>query len=139
MKIHDYLFNFSSELEAQSELSDWTYKDEVTGQTRWKPKKTGSGILPVSIVAAEAIISPEDDEVVLTPTIFAPGFWLVISSMEVDDEIYNMANCVQETNRPEAPTPVSKTIIRTKLQSEQYASFVRVDPVFSGASYIWGK
>jgi len=128
----DYLFKFTDEAEAKDVLASWL--DE---EGNWEASREHAGVLPTQIVRSDAVANEEGE--IVTPREVDPAFWLVISLAERDAEIYAVPQCLQETQRPETtPLPVSATILQTKLSPESYSSFLRVDPTFAGAAYIWG-
>lgn len=125
--MYDYLFNFADEAAAKSALPDWLDADG-----NWTPK-THCGVLPTSIVAQEATYDEEGNQ--LTPRMDIPGYWLVISTPEVNEALYALA--VQESLAPVVPTYYRDCVTRTKLGADDYAAFVRPDPVWSGSEYRW--
>lgn len=129
--MYDYLFRFTDEQEARTVLAEWTVEEN-----RWFAVRALSGIMVTNIVAQQAVV--DVDGALITPRVIIPGYWVVISLSEVDDTLYDIVQCVQETSRPEIPTPVAQTIRRTKLTAENYAAFRNPDPVYAGALYIWG-
>jgi len=122
--MYDYLFKFDTEAEAIEALPDWH-----NTESGWD----GSSVIPISIIAQKEIWVGEK---LVQPRIDVPGYWMVIAVPDRDDDLYALA--VQETLRPDTPTPFRDCITRTKLDDEDYAAFQDVDPVFAGAAYVFG-
>lgn len=127
--MYDYLFSFPDEATAKAALPDWLDADG-----NWTPK-THCGVLPTSIIMQEATYDEEGNQ--LTPRVDVPGYWLVISTSEVDDDLYALA--VQESLAPVVPTYYRDCITRTKLGDDDYAAFIQPDPVWAGSDYLWGQ
>lgn len=130
----DYLLVFADEETAKSTLTGW-YREPQTismGEESfvigggWFSPNSQSSILPISIVREE------------DPRVNAPEYWMVISTPDIDDELYNQSYCVQETRRPDTETPLKDTVLRTKLSEDAYTNFKRIEPVWAGAAYVWG-
>jgi hypothetical protein len=126
--MYDYLFNFLDEAAAKLALSDY-----VEEGGHWDDSK----VLPVKIVTQEMVFDAQT-ETITTPELHFPGYWIAVASTQISDDLYNIAECQQETLRPGVLTPFSETILRTKLTTEQYGNFIRVTPIFAGALYQWG-
>lgn len=126
--MYDYLFAFPDEATAQTVLSNHYSGGE------WEQGE--HDFFETKVILSEAVIDEFDNQI--SPQVVSTQYWVATSSDTPNEDWWAIPYCVQETLRPTVPTPVSQTIIRTKLLPEQYAAFTRVTPVFSGSAYIWG-
>lgn len=131
--MYDYLFQFTDQAEAATALTGKVGFDNGY----YFMNEEGGGALEVEIIVQDPVYDNDGNET--QARIVFPGYWFVVSTKDRDTSLFNIAQCVQETVRPETPRALSQCILQTRLDADSYASFQRVSPVFAGASYLWGQ
>ena len=124
----DYLFGFETEAQAAVALPGYRISDDDGG--RWR----GDCVLPVQVgVAMQDGGTDEDGAEILIP-VYAPGYWLVVTSAEPDDALWAIPACMREADR-EAANAGRPFVLRDRFSPEQLAQPYWVTPVWAGAAY----
>ena len=147
----DLILSFPDLSAAQSSLPSWLFTDPETGETSWQPAAPGTGIFPLIVVQAEAVVDMSDQEnpVETAPRKLADGYWLNISIPDERDEIYDAkqhANLLKETEsikgfrfslkRMDEKAPYKDCILN---QNGPIPDFLRIEYMPSGSQYIWSS
>lgn len=132
--VYDYLFKFDTEAEAIEALPDWYTAPMVFDGVEYPGQWNTSSVVPIAIIAQAEVWEGEE---LVQPRIDVPGYWLVIARPYVDDALYAVPQCVQETLRPTVPTPFQDTVTRTKLDGDDYAAFTSITPIWAGSAYVF--
>lgn len=121
----DYLFAFEDGAAAAAALPSYR-RDGAWDE---------SCVLPVWIGVGEeyAGLDPETGELITRP-VYASGYWLVVSTSEVDDALWAIPQCMREADR-EAAARGAAYVLRDRFTAAQLAIDWWVTPVWAGATY----
>ena len=125
----DYILSFPNEATAHTTLADWRGSDE-NGDGFWMPKPK-CGIMEITIINQEAIWDNTDPKVLalVTPEIQANGFWMTISMIDIDNDLWAKPYTLSEHDHSLSATRPTH-LLRTKLTPDQIAGVGSYPPSF---------
>lgn len=123
----DYILSFPDEATAIAALSDWRIDGE------WNPKHKCGVFGDLKVILQPAIWDNSEPPVQTQTEITSPGYWMVISMPEPDDDFYAQPFVMSETDRTLAGK--GNHILRTRFTQEQINGVHSISPGIAGANY----